>query len=73
MRAAIKKYFEPTPKRLRVTGDTLLAISSFVTGLAISENIKLLAYSSLIIGVIGKFLTNFFTDEKPDINNINPN
>lgn len=66
----IKNYFKPTPKRLRVLGDTLLGISTFITGLSISENIKWLAYGSLIIGVCGKFLTNFFTDIEADNNNI---
>lgn len=69
----IKNYFKPTPKRLRVLGDTLLGVSTFITGLSISENIKWLAYGSLIIGVCGKFLTNFFTDAETSNNFIHPN
>lgn len=70
----IKNYFKPTPKRLRILGDTFLGISTFITGLGISENIKWLAYGALIVGVCGKFLTNFFTDDETSSNNfIHPN
>ena len=59
----IKDYFKPTPKRLRILGDTLLGVSSVITAAAIAQQVNWLAYSSLIIGVIGKVFTNFFKDE----------
>jgi len=57
----LKGYFEPTPKRFRVLGDSIAGASLFVAGLNL-DNPKLM----LIIGIaggIGKFITNFFTDE----------
>ena len=57
-----KKYFEPTPKRFRVLGDSLAAVSLFIAGLNL-DNPKLMLISG-VVGAIGKFITNFFTDEK---------
>ena len=57
-----KGYFQPTPKRFRVLGDSLAAVSLFVAGLNL-DNPKLMLISG-VIGAVGKFLTNFFTDGK---------
>lgn len=57
-----KGYYEPTPQLFRKIGDSLMAISSAVTGYAIVEDSKALALTFLIIGVVGKFLSNFFTE-----------
>jgi hypothetical protein len=57
----LKNYFQPTPKRFRVLGDSIAAASLFVAGLNL-DHPKLM----LIIGIaggVGKFITNFFTDE----------
>jgi hypothetical protein len=56
-------YFHPTPKKWRVLGDSLLAVSTFITTAAITQSNEHLAYISLAIGVVGKFLTNFFTEK----------
>lgn len=56
----LKNYFEPTPKRFRVLGDSIAAASLFLAGLNI-ENPK----TMLIIGIcgaVGKFVTNFFAE-----------
>jgi hypothetical protein len=58
-----KGYFEPTPKRLRVLGDSIAAASLFVAGLNIEHPKLMLACG--IAGAVGKFITNFFTDETP--------
>jgi hypothetical protein len=57
----LKNYFEPTPKRFRVLGDSIAAMSLFIAGLNI-ENPKLMLASG-ICGAIGKFITNFFAEE----------
>jgi len=60
-RTRLKGYFEPTPKRFRVLGDSIAAASLFIAGMNL-DHPKLM----LIIGIaggIGKFLTNFCTDE----------
>lgn len=71
-----KAYFKPTPKKLRVLGDTLLAmfggygVASIFE--AISETDKslrktkmIIAGSSVFLGMLGKFLTNFFKEDEP--------
>jgi len=56
------KYYAPTPAKWRKLGDALLGVSTTITGFAIYENVKEIAITALILGVIGKFLTNFFAE-----------
>jgi len=58
-----EKYYQPTPQNLRKLGDALLGISTLITTSAITANNHPLAYTALAIGVIGKFLTNFFVEK----------
>lgn len=58
-----KSYWESTPVKLRKIGDALLGIFSITSTAAIINDDKQLAIGSLIIGVVGKILTNFFTEE----------
>ena len=58
-----KNYYAPTPKKWRKIGDTLLAVSLYAQGQqAFSGNTKLMT-GVAIIGLVGKFLTNFFSEE----------
>jgi len=59
----ISSYWKPTPLKLRKIGDALLGIFSLTSTAAIINDDKRLAVGSLIIGVLGKILTNFFTNE----------
>jgi hypothetical protein len=59
----LKNYYKPTPKKWRKLGDALLAVSVTITGFAMYENVQWVALTSLITGVIGKFLTNFFKED----------
>lgn len=59
-------YFKPTPKRIRILGDSMAAASLFVSGLAISTGYEKLAIIISIVGWVGKFISNFFTDECKD-------
>ena len=57
-------YYKPTPKIYRKLGDALLACSTLITTYAIADEwSKYVALAALLLGVAGKFLTNFFTDE----------
>lgn len=57
-------YSSPTPKKWRKLGDALLAVSTTITGYAIADDMsKWVSLSALALGVIGKFLTNFFTED----------
>jgi len=58
-----KNYFKPTPKRIRIFGDSLAAGSLFVAGLAIVTGYEKIAIGVAVAGWLGKFLSNFFTDE----------
>lgn len=66
-------YSAPTPHVMRKLGDALLAVATFValgelySYEILKENfgplgMKLIVGSTLLIGVIGKFLTNFFKE-----------
>jgi hypothetical protein len=56
----MNRYYRPTPIKWRKIGDALLAASTTITTCAIYEHVEWLAYTALITGVIGKFLTNLF-------------
>lgn len=70
-----KNYWKPTPKKWRKIGDTFLAVSSVLAigGLWQFDNlkdiftafeIKAMIVTSISLGAIGKFLTNFFKEEE---------
>ncbi len=64
MKASIRHFYNPTPAKLRKLGDALLASATFVTSLAIVQNYKTVALVAVIVGAVGKFITNFFTEDK---------
>jgi len=55
-------YYKPTPAKWRKLGDSLLAVNTFIVGYGVFGDINWLAYSALGLGVIGKFLTNLFSE-----------
>jgi hypothetical protein len=68
-------YWDPTPKKWRRLGDSLLAVATVIAVGGIWQydslkeifttgELKLMITSSIIFGVVGKFLTNFFKDEE---------
>ena len=70
----LKNYYKPTPKKWRKIGDTLLAVSSVLAigGLWQFDNlkdiftafeIKAMIVTSIALGAVGKFLTNFFKED----------
>lgn len=60
----VKHYYnKPTSARWRKLGDALLGVSTTITGFAIYSEIKWVAISALVLGVVGKFLTNFFSED----------
>lgn len=71
----LKNYWAPTPKKWRKIGDTILAVGSFITAGSLlgydqmkeiftAKEVKIIIAISFILGVTGKFLTNFFKDEE---------
>jgi hypothetical protein len=57
-----RRYKAPTPKTWRKIGDALLGISAMGVP-AVLMNHSWVGITLFIIGILGKFLTNFFTEE----------
>jgi len=64
MKFGLKSYFKPTPKRLRVFGDSLAAAGTFGASVAILNGHPMAGTIIMIVSVVGKFISNFFTDEE---------
>jgi len=64
------EYFTPTPKRLRVLGDSLAAAGTFGATIVILNGHPLAGTIIMVIGVIGKFISNFFSEEEAKDGNI---
>lgn len=70
----MKHYWKPTPKKWRKLGDALLAVATVIAiggiwqydslkEIFTTQELKIMIVSSIIFGVIGKFLTNFFKSD----------
>jgi len=71
----MKNYYKPTPAKWRKIGDSLLAVAALFGGGGLiafdqlkqvysEHELKVMIGSTIVLGIVGKFLTNFFTDEK---------
>lgn len=57
-------YASATPKKWRKIGDALLAVSTMITTYAIADDwSKYAQLTALILGVVGKFITNLATED----------
>ena len=61
LKFGLSSYAKPTPRKLRRLGDGLLLASTILTNEVMIEK-PAVASIALITGVIGKFLTNFFSE-----------
>lgn len=68
------RYWRPTPKKWRRIGDSLLAVASVLAigglwqfdslkEIFTPDEIRIMIIISVLLGVIGKFLTNFFKED----------
>jgi hypothetical protein len=62
-----KHYFAPTPKKAKKIGNTLLAVFSITSMSSLITEHEGFAIASMIIGVVGKVLSNFFCEESVDV------
>jgi uncharacterized PurR-regulated membrane protein YhhQ (DUF165 family) len=73
----LSHYYKPTPKKWRKIGDALLATTTFLTGGGLiafdqlkevytPKEIRIAIFICLILGVVSKFLTNFFKADEVD-------
>jgi hypothetical protein len=58
-----KHYFKPTPKRVRIFGDSLAVASTLASSIAVMGGHPLVGTIIMVTGWVGKFISNFFTDE----------
>lgn len=63
MKFGWSQYFKPTPKRLRVFGDSLAAAGTFGAGIVVLNGHPVMGTIIMGIAVIGKFISNFFSDD----------
>lgn len=68
-----KEYFKPTPKRIRIFGDSLAAASTLASSIAILGGHPVVGTVMMISGWFGKFVSNFFTDDIKEENQNNGN
>ena len=70
----IHRYWSPTPKKWRKIGDGLLAAATVIAVGGIwqfealkeiftSGQLRTMIVTSIVLGVLGKFITNFFKDD----------
>jgi hypothetical protein len=59
----LKNFYGPTPAKWRKLGDALLGVSTTITGYSLYADLKWVAAIALGLGVLGKFLTNFFIED----------
>lgn len=60
---SMKSYWAPTPKKIRKIGDAMLGVFSITSMSSMIMDDKRLAIASLVLGVLGKIITNFFSEE----------
>ena len=72
MRFGLKYYWHPTPKKIRLFGDSLAAASVFVSTMTILDGHKELAIAVFVSGWVGKFLSNMFADDNKKADNNSP-
>ena len=70
----MRNYWKPTPKKWRKLGDSLLAVATIIAvggiwqfdtlkDLFTAGELKTMIILSIVLGVVGKFLTNFFKED----------
>ena len=66
MKLSWKSYFAPTPKRFRILGDSLAAAGTFGASIVILNGHPLAGTIVMVVAIVGKFISNFFTDGNID-------
>jgi hypothetical protein len=63
MKFDINGYYKPTPSKIRKVGDIMQYGAQIATGASIVNNKPELGLIVMILGAVGKILSNFFVDE----------
>jgi len=64
----LSNYYEPTPKKLKKLGDTILigtaSLSAMMMGAPFTDTQKAwIIFSLNVVGVVGKMITNLFKED----------
>jgi hypothetical protein len=68
LKKIIENYRAPTPSKWRRIGDSLLGICIFASPYQIIKDCHACALTLLFIGIVGKFITDFYSEKKDDNN-----
>lgn len=64
MKKLSELYASPTPKFWRKVGDALLVVSTTLSSYSVTEEWgKTITILIMVTGVVGKFLTNLFSED----------
>ena len=64
MKFSWKGYFEPTPKSIRKVADSILAGATMAATYSIVTEHEKIAATIMIVSVVAKVISNFFTTEE---------
>lgn len=62
MKYTLKGYFEPTPPNIRKLADSILVATQSGAIMTLAENNHTLTITLMVVGVVCKFASNFFTE-----------
>jgi len=62
VRSYYKRYYEPTPKNIRKWADAIMIASTTAGACSHALNHEWIGVTLMILGVLSKLLSNFFTD-----------
>lgn len=63
MKFKLNGYWSPTPKKIKKIGDAMLAVSLYAQSQQMFSGQQTWLTALSIVGLVGKFLTNFFTED----------
>lgn len=63
MKLSVKGYWHPTPKSIRKAADSILAGATLAATYSVVNDHPHLAVAIMIVSVVAKVVSNFFTDE----------
>ncbi len=64
LKFGLKEYFKPTPKTLRIIGDACLTVALFLPSIGFISGLTWLPIVVLIFSIVGKLLTNMFSEKE---------
>jgi hypothetical protein len=63
MKFGLSEYMQPTPKKVRKLADSLSAAAIATSGIAFTQDYKVMAYAVLVAAFAGKFFSNLFSED----------